>query len=96
MAESTTMSALVPAHVLRQQPSGSALLIHGTLPPAELQTRSQFDDPVLFERASIPLPASRRDSGSRAVVRPVSDALGDGGLVGPLSGLDVLYEGDDR
>ena len=91
------MSALVPAHVLRQQPSGSALLIHGTLPPAELQTRSQFEDPVLFERASIPLPASRRDSGLRGASRPVvSDALGDGGLVGPLSGLDVLYEGDDR
>ena len=99
LAESTIVSALVPAHVVRQQPSGSALLIHGTLPPAELQTRSQFEDPVLFERASIPLPASRsRQPVGRAAPAAVDGAAvgADGGLVGPLSGLDVLYEGDDR
>ena len=90
------MSALVPGHVLRQQPSGSALLIHGTLPPAELQTRSQFEDPVLFERASIPLPASRsRHPVGRAAPAAVGGGA-DGRMLGPLSGLDVLYEGDDR
>ena len=37
VAESTTTSTLVPGHVLRQQPSGSALCIHGNLPPIELR-----------------------------------------------------------
>jgi type IV secretion system protein VirD4 len=37
VAESTTTSTLVPGHVLRQQPTGSALCIHGNLPPIELR-----------------------------------------------------------
>jgi type IV secretion system protein VirD4 len=55
--ESLITTGVVPAHVLRQQQTGSALLIHGTIPPAHLIARSQFHDPVLFERASMPLPA---------------------------------------
>jgi hypothetical protein len=37
VAESTMTSTLVPGHVLRQQPAGSALCIHGNLPPIELR-----------------------------------------------------------
>ena len=91
LAESTTMSALVPGHVLRQQPSGSALLIHGTLPPAELQTRSQFEDPVLFARAAMPLPPTRH----RPPVRRQPPTVRGDGVVGAVSGLEVLYEGDE-
>jgi hypothetical protein len=29
-------------------------MIHGTIPPAHLITRTQFDDPDLFVRASLP------------------------------------------
>jgi hypothetical protein len=50
---------VVPGHVLRQQPSGTALLIHGTVPPAHLRVRSHFEDPVLFNRANLPLPVAR-------------------------------------
>lgn len=52
LAESTVTTSLIPAHVLRQQVTGSALLIHGTIPPAHLTTRSYFDDPELFRRAT--------------------------------------------
>lgn len=57
--ESTITTSAVPGHVLRQQPSGTALLIHGTIPPAHLRTRSHLEDPVLFERANLPLPVPR-------------------------------------
>jgi len=60
--ESTITTSMVPGHVLRQQPSGTALLIHGTIPPAHLRTRSHLEDPVLFERASLPLPIPRGHS----------------------------------
>lgn len=59
LSESTVTTAAVPGHVLRQQPSGTALLVHGTIPPAHLRVRSHLEDPVLFERASRPMPASR-------------------------------------
>ncbi len=36
LAESTTTSTLIPGHVLRQQPTSSALCIHGTVPPFQL------------------------------------------------------------
>src|SRR5439155_13490818 len=35
---STTREPLVPPHTVRQMPPGDALLIHGTLPPAHVQT----------------------------------------------------------
>ena len=57
--ESTIITSAVPGHVLRQQPSGTALMIHGTVPPAHLRTRSHLEDPVLFERANLPLPILR-------------------------------------
>jgi type IV secretion system protein VirD4 len=57
--ESTVTTPAVPGHVLRQQPSGTALLIHGTVPPAHLRVRSHFEDPVLFDRANRPLPVVR-------------------------------------
>ena len=57
--ESTVTTSAVPGHVLRQQPTGTALLIHGTIPPAHLRTRSHLEDPVLFERANRPLPVAR-------------------------------------
>ena len=59
LQESTITTSAVPGHVLRQQPSGTALLIHGTIPPAHLRTRSHLEDPVLFERAHRPLPIAR-------------------------------------
>jgi type IV secretion system protein VirD4 len=57
--ESTITTSAVPGHVLRQQPSGTALMIHGTIPPAHLRTRSHLEDLVLFERANRPLPVPR-------------------------------------
>lgn len=59
LSESLITTGLIPAHVLRQQQTGSALLIHGTIPPAHLIARSQFDDPALFHRASLPIPRTR-------------------------------------
>jgi type IV secretion system protein VirD4 len=59
MLEATVTTPAVSGHVLRQQPSGTALLIHGTVPPAHLRVRSHFEDPVLFDRASRPLPITR-------------------------------------
>lgn len=56
LSESLVTTSIVPAHVLREQTPGSALLIHGNIPPAHLQVRSQFSDAVLLERASMPVP----------------------------------------
>ena len=65
--ESTVTTSAVPGHVLRQQPTGTALLIHGTIPPAHLRTRSHLEDPVLFERANRPLPLARSHAPDLAV-----------------------------
>lgn len=59
LQESTITTAAVPGHVLRQQPTGTALLVHGTIPPAHLRTRSHLEDVRLFERARLPLPDGR-------------------------------------
>ena len=53
LLEASVTTGLVPPHVLREQPIGSALMIHGTIPPAHLITRTQFDDAELFRRASL-------------------------------------------
>lgn len=42
---------LLPGHVLRESRPGHALLIHGSLPPAELVTRPYFRDQRLRRRA---------------------------------------------
>jgi len=42
---------LLPGHVLRQSRAGHALLVHGTLPPAHLQTRPYYQDRRLRARA---------------------------------------------
>ena len=43
MAASTTRTKLLPADLLRQVPPGSALLLHGTLPPAHLVGRRPWE-----------------------------------------------------
>lgn len=68
LQESTITTSAVPGHVLRQQPSGTALLVHGTIPPAHLRVRSQFEDPVLFDRSNLPLPIGRGTTGVRAAI----------------------------
>ncbi len=47
---STTHLPLVPPHVARQMRPGGALLIHGTLPPAHIRTRSWWKDRSLSAR----------------------------------------------
>jgi type IV secretion system protein VirD4 len=50
---STQQTAMLPAHVLRQSRPGHALLVHGTLPPADLTSRPYFRDRRLSARAAI-------------------------------------------
>lgn len=47
---STTHLPLVPPHAARQMRPGGALLIHGTLPPAHIRTRSWWKDRRLSAR----------------------------------------------
>ena len=70
--ESLITTGLIPVHVLRQQHTGSALLIHGTVPPAHLMARSQFEDPTLFARASLPIPVAARRPPPPATTKPPS------------------------
>ena len=56
LSESLITTSIIPAHVLREQLAGSALLIHGTIPPAHLTVRSQFSDPLLLKRAAMAVP----------------------------------------
>jgi len=42
--QSTTYRSLAPAHVLRQATPGSAVLIYGSLPPAQIRLRPWFAD----------------------------------------------------
>jgi len=51
VTESTTGVALVAPHVLRQVRPGEAVLVHGTLPPAHLQSRSFFKERSLVRRS---------------------------------------------
>ena len=44
VASSTTAMRLLPGDLLRQVPPGSALLLHGTLPPAHLVGRRPWED----------------------------------------------------
>jgi type IV secretion system protein VirD4 len=44
MATSTTRTRLVPLDVLRQAPEGTALLLHGRLPPAHLVGRRPWEE----------------------------------------------------
>lgn len=50
LSESTTAVPLAPAEVVRQMLPGDALLIHGTLPPAHLQTRPYHRERHLARR----------------------------------------------
>ena len=45
-------TALLPAHVLRQSRPGHALLVHGTLPPADLASRPYYRDRRLRARTN--------------------------------------------
>jgi type IV secretion system protein VirD4 len=47
VSESTHREALTPFHLLRQVRPGEAVLIHGTLPPAHLQSRRYWTEPDL-------------------------------------------------
>jgi len=47
ISESVQREALTPFHLLRQVRPGEAVLIHATLPPAHLQARQYWTDPVL-------------------------------------------------
>ena len=49
---SSSVRKLAPPDVLRRIPPGQAVLVYGDLPPARLQLRSWFSDPVLSERAA--------------------------------------------
>ncbi len=51
LAASTTRTKLLPADLLRQVPPGSALLLHGTLPPAHLVGRRPWEESRLVELA---------------------------------------------
>lgn len=61
LSESASAIPLAPAEVVRQMVPGDALLIHGTLPPAQLRTRPYHSEPHLAARVpdidlSAPLP----------------------------------------
>jgi type IV secretion system protein VirD4 len=84
LSESLITTSIIPAHVLREQMPGSALLVHGTIPPAHLTVRSQFSDSLLLERASIPVP--RFNDPPRAAPSPAhrpAAAPADGGCETP-------------
>ncbi len=51
-AESRQRLPLLPSHVLRQTRPGTALLIHGDLPPAHLKSRPYYREPSLRARVS--------------------------------------------
>jgi type IV secretion system protein VirD4 len=64
VSESSTAIPLAPAEVVRQMVPGDALLIHGTLPPAQLRTRPFYSEPDLAHRVgdvdlTAPLPLRR-------------------------------------
>lgn len=42
---------LLPPEALRRLPSGTGVLVYGSLPPVQLALRPWFDDPLLSERA---------------------------------------------
>jgi type IV secretion system protein VirD4 len=48
---SSSVRKLAPPDVLRRIPPGQGVLVYGDLPPARLQLRSWFSDPVLSARA---------------------------------------------
>jgi type IV secretion system protein VirD4 len=50
LSESASAIPLAPADVLRQMLPGDALLIHGTLPPAQLRTRPYYSEKQLAAR----------------------------------------------
>ncbi|MEM7093692.1 MAG: type IV secretory system conjugative DNA transfer family protein [Actinomycetota bacterium] len=52
VASSTTSMRLLPGDLLRQVPPGSALLLHGTLPPAHLSGRRPWEEKRLVALAS--------------------------------------------
>ena len=64
ISESVQREALTPFHLLRQVRPGEAVLIHATLPPAHLQARQYWTDPVLSKLvpAGGNVPAARRIS----------------------------------
>lgn len=50
--ESTTYRSIAPPHVLRQAETGTALLVYGNLPPAQLRMRPWFADRDLTRLAA--------------------------------------------
>ena len=62
LSESSQAIPLAPAEVLRQMLPGDALLIHGTLPPAQLRTRPYHSERHLAARVGdveLTAPAAR-------------------------------------
>ena len=57
VAASTTRMRFLPADLMRQVPPGSALLLHGTLPPAHLVGRRPWEERRLQELAEGEAPA---------------------------------------
>ena len=66
LAASTTRTKLLPADLLRQVPPGSALLLHGTLPPAHLVGRRPWEERRLVAltkgKAAVPAPGVLDDA----------------------------------
>ena len=50
--EAVTVQALAPPGWLRQLPPGEAVLVYGSLPPAQIALRPWFGDPGLAARAA--------------------------------------------
>lgn len=71
VALSTTRIRLLPPDLLRQVPPGSALLLHGTLPPAHLVGRRPWEDRRLQALGAghgpVPEPSSHTDGMKRAL-----------------------------
>lgn len=70
---STHELPLIPAHVARQQPTGSALMVHGNLPPAEVRGRYAAKDRRLRRRVDLPLPPGTATTGPRDPHEPGRD-----------------------
>ena len=73
VASSTTSMRLLPGDLLRQVPPGSALLLHGTLPPAHLTGRRPWEDKRLLALGAghgpVPAAAVRSEQMLEALVK---------------------------
>ncbi len=72
VAMSTTRVRLLPPDLLRQVPPGSALLLHGTLPPAHLEGRRPWEDRRLRALAAGQGPAPQSPELSKTLERALN------------------------